>query len=270
MASPTTTTTYTVTVSSGTCIPATDAVTVIVKPLPVAMISGDTLICSGTSTTLTASGGTTYLWSTGATTTSVTVNPSLPSTYTVTATTNGCTDIAVININILATEQVNAYPDTTITAGTTVQLHADGGVSWNWTPAWGLSCSNCQDPVAAPETTSVYTVTAIDSNGCVSSDQVIITIDMNCGDVFIPNAFSPNADGINDTLYVRGNCIKTMDFALYDRWGEKVFSSSGKEDGWDGNYRGKPMGTGVYYYYLKATLYDGTEVKRKGSVTLMR
>jgi len=91
-----------------------------------------------------------------------------------------------------------------------------------------------------------------------------------CGSVFIPDVFSPNNDGRNDILYVRGNCIATMDFVIFDRWGNKVFESKNISYGWDGTYKGKVMNTATFVYYLNATLFDGTVVQKKGNVTLVR
>ncbi len=91
-----------------------------------------------------------------------------------------------------------------------------------------------------------------------------------CGTVFIPTAFSPNNDGENDRLYVRGKCITQMDFVVFDRWGNKVFESESLNTGWDGTYKGQPMNTGTYVWYLKATLADGTALDKKGNVELVR
>lgn len=270
-AAPAVTTTYTVLVSNGSCTPATDVVTVTVNPIPVASISGDNLVCSGSPSILTASGGTTYVWApSGATTPSISVSPTLPTTYTVTATTAGCSDTATFSVGILTTEVVNAWPDTSILIGTTVQLNTSGGETWNWSPALSLSCSDCSNPIASPEITTTYTVFATDSNGCSSVDYVTIEIMNDCGAVYIPNAFSPNGDNYNDVIYVRGNCINYMEFYIYDRWGEKVFSGNENTDGWDGIYRGEMMESGVFYYSLKATLFDETVVKKHGTISLIR
>jgi gliding motility-associated-like protein len=91
-----------------------------------------------------------------------------------------------------------------------------------------------------------------------------------CIDLFLPDAFSPNNDGQNDVLYVRGNCIKTMDFIIFDRWGNKLFESESVSVGWDGTYMGKPMNTGTYVYYLHATMYDGSTLEKHGNITLVR
>ena len=87
--------------------------------------------------------------------------------------------------------------------------------------------------------------------------------------VFVPTAFSPN-QSINNMLYVRSDCIASMDFLVFDRWANKVFETQGQNQGWDGTYAGSPMNMGTYVWYLKATLSDGTNVEKKGNVTLVR
>jgi gliding motility-associated-like protein len=269
-ATPAATITYTVMVSNGSCTPATDMVTVTVVPNPTAVITGDTLVCAGTLAVLTASGGTSYFWSNSANTASINVYPTAPTIYTVTVTSLGCTDAASISVDVFNSISVDAGDDTTITLGSTCQLNVTGGVNWSWSPAYGLSCTDCQNPLASPTETTTYTVTAEDSNGCQGVDYVTIIVAIECGAVYIPNAFSPNGDNYNDMLYVRGNCIESMAFIIYDRWGDKVFSSSATSDGWDGTLRNKPLDSGVFYYNLKATLMDGSEIKRKGSITIIK
>jgi gliding motility-associated-like protein len=87
---------------------------------------------------------------------------------------------------------------------------------------------------------------------------------------FIPDAFSPNGDGHNDILYVRGDCIKTMDFVIYDRWGNKVFESTNISYGWDGTYKGQPENTATFAYYLHAILFNGSAEDKHGNVSLVR
>jgi len=131
----------------------------------------------------------------------------------------------------------------------------------------GLDCSSCSTPIANPLQTTTYTVTVVSDSGCISYAEV--TIDVTC-DVFVPKAFSPNNDGQNDELYVRGDCIKSLDFMVFDRWGNKVFETTDKNIPWDGRYKGEPMNTGSYVYYLTATLYDSSSIQKKGDVALVR
>ncbi len=91
-----------------------------------------------------------------------------------------------------------------------------------------------------------------------------------CGEMFVPNAFSPDNNGENDMECVYGKCVKSLIFVIYDRWGEKVFESTSLNKCWDGNYNGKEMGTAVFVYYLRATLTTGEEVVKKGNISLFR
>jgi len=86
----------------------------------------------------------------------------------------------------------------------------------------------------------------------------------------VPTGFSPNGDGNNDILYVRGAAVETMSFTVYNRWGEKVFETNDMERGWDGTYKGKPQEMEAYAWVLHATFVDGTTVSRTGNVTLLR
>ncbi len=88
--------------------------------------------------------------------------------------------------------------------------------------------------------------------------------------VYIPNIFSPNSDEQNDVFRVRGENIETLHLTVYNRWGEKVFETQNQNDGWDGNYKGKPCSQDMYVYHATIMFKDGTESSRKGNVTLAR
>ena len=143
------------------------------------------------------------------------------------------------------------------------------GTSYTWSPSSGLSCTTCPNPSVSPDETTTYTVITTDSVGCVASDQITIYVDYEYV-IYIPNIFSPNGDGKNDILYVRGKGIKTLYFAIYDRWGEKVFETTDLNNGWDGTFKGKPLNKAVFVYYVKATFVDNSEVEQKGDITLIR
>ena len=142
------------------------------------------------------------------------------------------------------------------------------GSTFIWTPPGTLSCDTCASTIASPTVTTTYTLTV--TNGpCTSSDTVTVFVEVQCGELFVPNVFSPNGDNENDTLKVYGNCITSLEFVIYDRWGEKVFETDDPAKGWDGNVRGKKMDTAVFVYYLNATV-NGTEVKKHGNITLVK
>jgi gliding motility-associated-like protein len=88
--------------------------------------------------------------------------------------------------------------------------------------------------------------------------------------MFVPNAFSPNLDGVNDILYVRGKCLKNLTFMVFNRWGEKVFETSDQKIGWDGTFNGELLNTAVFVYRLEGTTFDGNSFSQKGNVTLIR
>jgi gliding motility-associated-like protein len=190
-------------------------------------------------------------------------------TYTFTPT-SGCSAIASMVVVVNSIPFVLASSDVIIELGESTTLNATGtNGSYSWTPPTWLSCVTCIDPISTPEETITYAVTIVDSNGCTASDEVTVTVDYNIV-IFVPNIFSPNGDGNNDVLYVRGVGVQTLNFFIYDRWGEKVFETETLDTGWDGTFRGKAMNNSVFVYYLQATFVDGSEVEQKGDITLIR
>lgn len=240
---------------------------VIVIPQPVISISGRDSICPGDSTKLIATPENLHvLWSTGSTNDSIGVTPATNTYYTVQTSNAYCTVKDSVHV-IIAIPKATICCDTTISQGQSVQLNVSGGSSYKWNPPIGLSCDSCNNPIASPFQKTTYNVTVTNDIGCISMG--IIIIDVACGEIFIPSAFSPN-EAHNNILYVRGTCIATMDFLVFDRWGNKVFESQNLNNGWDGTYNGQPMNMATYVWYLKATLNDGISIEKKGNVTLVR
>jgi gliding motility-associated-like protein len=124
--------------------------------------------------------------------------------------------------------------------------------------------------VVQPTLTTQYIVVASNSPYCKVQDTVTVIVDINCGDFFIPNVFSPNDDGLNDVINVHGRCISTFNLQIFNRWGEKVFETSTLENSWDGTFRGKKMDTGVFVYKADGVSIDGQSFKMKGNITLIR
>jgi gliding motility-associated-like protein len=158
--------------------------------------------------------------------------------------------------------------NTTITYGNTVSLSASGDATYQWFPSATLSCDTCANVTAFPLKTTTYYVSAVTDSGCRSTQWV--TINVECGDVFVPNAFSPNGDGQNDVLFAYGPCIKSMDFMVFDRWGNMMFETENINEGWDGRYHGLPMNSGTYAYVLNTVMVDDSVIQKKGSVELLR
>ena len=101
---------------------------------------------------------------------------------------------------------------------------------------------------------------------------MVVTVDIQCGNLFIPNAFSPNSDGENDVFYIKANanCVSSCFFIIYDRWGEKVFETTNILTGWDGRYKYRLMNTDVFMYSLDATFISGESIYKTGNVNLVK
>ena len=164
-----------------------------------------------------------------------------------------------------------------------IQVHSssDNPILY-WEPPDGLSCDDCLDPTATPDSTITYMGIVVSENGCIDSVQVLIELDNgeftpnSCYKVFyIPNAFTPNGDAINDIFYAYGRGVEEITLKIYNRWGEKLFESNDLTSGWDGTYRGELLNPGVYVYHVKVLFCDGSRLPllheyRKGSITLIR
>ncbi|MFL5763157.1 MAG: gliding motility-associated C-terminal domain-containing protein [Bacteroidia bacterium] len=255
--SPVITTTYTVTANNGGCT-ATTTHTVTVTPPPTSTTNAT--ICQGQ----------TYTLPSGAIV-------STSGAYSDTASAaGGCDSIVLVNV-IVNTATVNASGDVTIQYGDSTHLNSAGGSGFTWSPASGLSCTSCQSPTAGPLSTTTYTVTSTNANGCTASDQVTVFVEMPpCSGALvdlktlIPNALSPNGDGLNDGLCVPANpCIQSIELTIYDRWGEKVYEG-GLDDCWDGKYNGKPLDSAVFAYFFTVKFTDGTKGTGQGNITLLR
>ncbi len=193
---------------------------------------------------------------------------------------NGCTVIDNFTVVTVGSLSIDVDPEySLIEEGESVQLTATGGQNYSWTPSTGLSCTNCADPIASPTETTTYYVTAMDSSGCTGGDTALIEIRINCGELFVPNIFSPNGDMNNDYLCLYGSCVTKVVYTVYDRWGELVFETEStvnletgnfQEVCWDGTFRGKPLNSGVFAYKLYAELFDGEIIEESGNITLVR
>jgi gliding motility-associated-like protein len=182
IATPTSTTTYTVMGTDLNGCVNSDTATVIVYPIPVANAGMNTSICAGDTAFLSASGGGTYSWSPSTGLSSTTISnplaiPASTTTYTVTVTSGGfCTSSAQVTVTVNPIPVANAGADVSICNGGSTVLNASGGTSYFWTPSSGLSSSTSQNPTASPATTTQYVVTASTTAGCTDTDTVIVNV----------------------------------------------------------------------------------------------
>jgi len=287
-ARPTTTTTYTVVATWGACTQSRNEV-VTVNPAPIANAGPGDTTCFGKDAALQGSGTgvaqLTYRWTPATYLSSAVqpaptvVSPSSSTTYHLQVTDgNGCVSLNDASTFVYVTPPpvVYAGADTNVAAGQPVPLHAtdvlpSGFTSYSWAPAGGLSMGVGADVVvlAAGETTT-YTVTAATAAGCLGMDSVTVKV-FTTADLYVPGAFTPNHDGHNDVFRVTGPSIRELKvFAVYDRHGERIFTTSNLSEGWDGTYRGREMPPGVYVWMAVGVDFAGKTVERKGTVVLVR
>ncbi len=162
--------------------------------------------------------------------------------------------------------------DTIIWKYDTIQLGASGGVNNNWQPPYNLTCSNCPDPFAFPEQSSIYYLTVADDKGCEDYDSLRILVrDKPFSKFFIPDVITPNGDGINDYWFIRDlerypdNSVK-----IVNRWGDEVFSEKPYAQRWRGTWKGNELPGGTYYYLIFVRNSEGQEGKFDGPLTILK
>lgn len=268
---------YTISVRDNSgCVISTSATVSLQNNLTLTL-NGNAQVCFGGSFTPTvSSNATSYSWSptTGVSNPSVAMpnlSPTTTTTYTLTATLGQCTTTRSFTLNVVPGASANAGPDAIILTGDQYQMNASASAgSYLWTPAAGLSAANVLNPIAAPATTTTYTLTVTSPQGCIASDQVVITVVPYC--VKPRNAFTPNGDGVNDMWLISDDlgCISRMTAQVFNRYGAKVFESNDYKNNWNGTRDGKPLPDGTYYYVVNYFLINGKNVFMKGNVTILR
>jgi gliding motility-associated-like protein len=240
--------------------------------------NNDTTVCAGAPVQMRAtSAAATYAWTpAGGLSASNISNPvatvNSNAAFTVTASLNGCVRTKTVNITIKPNPIINAGPDKTIVDGDEVMLEgtATAAVSIAWTPTATLTNANTLSPVAKPNTTTAYTLTVRDNNNCTSTDIAIVNVIPYC--VKIMNAFTPNGDGLNDRWQVTNGapCSKEIQVAVYNRYGNVIYTNSNYSNDWDGTFKGKPVADGTYYYAVTFRTITGKLITLKGDVTILR
>ncbi len=276
VASPQVNTTYTVIVSNGTGCSDTGTVSVsLIEPADPGAI-GDTVLCRGSTAVLAAFNGISYEWAPAISLdcsqcSAPLANPEQNTMYTVTITDiNGCRNADSVLVQVRDLPVIEAGEDITLKKGEAVRLHATGGVQYYWSPEYWLDDPYIADPVAVPEDTVTYTVIGKDAYGCENSDELTIFV-VPQSLVIIPNAFSPNGDGLNDIFHIGYSEGFTLEqLMIFNRWGELVFSTTDAQQGWDGTFMGHAQPIGSYLYVLKGTAPDGTPIRKSGNITLLK
>ncbi len=197
--------------------------------------------------------------------------PAGATTYELIIGNSGCTDSAVVVVTSNPPPVVSAGPPQTILTNADITIGGSptcaDGVLFHWSPSASVNDSSNSNPTVNPITTTIYTVTVTDANGCKSSDTVVVTV---LPEIIFANGITPNGDGVND-LWVIDNIHKFPNnvVEVFNRWGELLFQEKDYQNDFDGTYKGKPLPVGTYYYLvdLHDPLYT---TKYSGSITIMR
>ncbi len=288
IASPIFPTTYKVTGTDTNGCKNIDTISVDVQyPLTMTNGPGDTL-CIGESFILRAAGAEVYSWTpisslNNPTSATPIAKPTETTIYRVIGgdRRNCFYDTAYINVVVFPIPKFDILQDKIeIPIGSSVQLQSTSSpdvIKWRWRNNPGLTCYDCPNPIAEPKTrVTTYECTATNEGACYTRDQVTIITICTDGNIFVPNTFSPNADGANDVFMPRGKglyAIKSM--RIFDRWGELVFEKTNflpndANQGWDGTYRGKKLTPDVYVYIMEIICDNTHQFNMKGNVTLLK
>ncbi len=188
----------------------------------------------------------------------------------------GCDSVVTVQVTAFPPATVSLPADTSLAIGASLTLNAaasgTGQLSFDWQPNTALSCDDCLQPIASPFDTITYNLLVTDENGCSARDSITLRITADC-QILIPNAFTPNDDGVNDWFYpATFPCVRHVRlWRVVNRWGEVVFERRNFEPnqenlGWDG--KGQP--SEVFVWMAELEYFDGRIEQRKGEVTLLR
>lgn len=281
--------TYIVTGSDAIGCKASDTITLkAITPLLLSVSGRDTL-CVGEKTQFFASGAKTYQWSPAY----YLDNDKSPNPVFTAA-----KDTSIV-YKVIGYGQQNCFSDTgyvavktypvphmnfqtgeiVLSVGSSVRLVSNSSpdiTQWQWQPATGLDNAGSANPVASPKQTITYSCIASNGGGCVARDEVTIRVICKNTNVFIPNTFSPNNDGMNEMFYPRGTGLFTVkSFRIFNRWGQLIFEKynmlpNSSADGWNGTFNGKMLQPDVYVYMMEIVCENGMNIPVKGNVTLLR
>lgn len=265
---------YNVTVSNGNCTESATATLTLQDDLLLVAQPAITVCAGETFTPQILSNAASFSWSPSAgVSNSAEAHPEINirqnTTYTLTATKGLCQRAAVVVVTVKPLPVVNAGPDQTIIQGDAVNLQATAPAGdYQWMPATGLSSGTELQPTATPQATTTYRLRAT-INGCSASDEATITVAPYC--VKPMEAFTPNGDGINDQwLVTTGNCLRQAKVEVFNRYGARVYQNNDYKNNWSGQFDGKPLPDGTYYYLISYQLITGKMVQMKGHVTILR
>ncbi len=260
--------TINVTAEVNGCSGTPNSYTIIVNPNTNAVFTQLPSVCAGKNFTLpsTSDNGVTGKWTPA-------INNLVTTTYTFTpdTTMGNCISPTTMTVEIHEIS-ADAGKDDIVTAYVPYQLQGSGGAAnlqYSWVPSSALNNPYIPNPIAVMQSDTKFYLTVSDGSGCVGYDSVMIRVYRDSG-FYVPNAFTPNGDGLNDVIKVIPVSISKIDyFRIFNRYGNMVFETTDISKGWDGYYKNKKQDTGTYIFIVKGTSITGTPVISKGSVLLI-
>lgn len=256
------------------CVGPETTVTVEVQPAPSVSVTDEIKICLGDSVSVTAlNNGYVITWSDGQAGETVWLGPDTTTVYIVTATNPLC-GFAEDSIRIIVNYRplVEAGNDTLIGIGGEVTMWAESptNVTFAWIPDVDeCLVSDCSEVYDVPDQATLYVVIVTDAIGCTNSDSVFVDIN-GYMEVFVPNIFSPNGDGWNDVLEIKGPRLFNYYIQIYDRWGKVVFESTEQKEYWDGKLNGAELAPQTFVYLLSGESVLGDKISQEGNVTIIK
>ncbi|RYZ15395.1 MAG: gliding motility-associated C-terminal domain-containing protein, partial [Sphingobacteriales bacterium] len=275
-------TTYQVVARIGSCV-ASESIIVSTVPYPKAFAGNDTTICYNSPAALRGThDGRSFTWTpssslVNATTLNPTAYPINTTAYILSSfDTRGCPKPGRDTVLVSVMPKINPYAgkDTVVIVGQPLQLNAEGGVRYQWIPGTGLNNPLIKNPVGtyvAEVDTVRYMVRVFDDIGCADSAFVAVTVFKTIPYVFVPSAFTPNSDGLNDFVRPIAVGVQRINyFRIFNRWGQMLYHTTDTERGWDGRIKGTLQGSNVFVWMVSAIDYLGKPIFLKGTVTLIR
>lgn len=239
-------------------------------------VSGpDTIVCPGSQVQLYTSGGVDYQWypitylNDFSSATPIAIIPHDINFWVIIRDSIGCVTTDTVTIRTYDIKDVSAGPDRYIEYGESTTLLGDGpsNGAYQWTPPYGLSCTNCTTPTANPRQTTTYGLTFIDENGCYFIDSTTVFV---LGNIYVPNTITLDKNGLNEIFFAYGIDIMEFDMTVFNRWGEVIYRSDSFDKGWDGMCKGVPCKQDTYVYRIIYTEKHGREGEIIGHVNLLR
>ena len=218
-------------------------------------------------------------------TSSATADGLMPGSYDVVVRdAEGCTLLQRVELIEPDLLQVDIGPDIELLVGDDQEIVAQispasaviSDVTWSGVTSIDCLTEDCESIRLRPQGSGVLLVEVTDERGCTAVDRLVVTVDVS-RDIFVPNVFSPNSDGVNDLLsvYAQRNAERVLLFKVFDRWGNMVYDArdfrpNASDIGWDGTYKGEELNPGVFTYIVEVAFLDGLVKQESGNVTLVR